>query len=77
MQTELSPAPVRRVHAGSGRRHGEPLEDVNVAQRGIIKRGELLAAIYAAGYVEPWVRSGGGGEGANEASCLIEATMWG
>ena len=23
------------------------------------------------------VRSGGGGEGADEASCLVEATMWG
>jgi hypothetical protein len=36
----------------------------------------LLAAVYGAGYVEPWVRSGFGGEVADEAHCLIEATIW-
>ena len=66
---------MRRVHAGSGRRHGDFLEDVNVAQRGAVERGEFLAAAYAPGYVEPWVRSGGGGEGADEANCLVEATI--
>lgn len=64
------------VHAGSGRGHGEVLEDVNVAQRGVVEWGEFLAAVHAAGYVEPWVRSGFGGEVADEASCCIEATIW-
>ena len=67
---------VWRVHAGSGRGQGEVLPDINVAQRGVVEWGELLAAVYGAGYVEPWVRSGFGGEVADEAHCLIEATIW-
>ena len=63
-----------RVHAGSGRGHGEILEDVNVAQRGAVERLAFLAAVYAAGDIEPWGRSGGGGEFADGANCLVEAT---
>ena len=68
---------MRKLHAGSGCRHGDILEDVNVAQRGVVERREFLAAVYATGYVEPWVRSSDRGEVADEASILVEATIWG
>ena len=51
------------------------MKDVNVAQRGAIEREEFLAAVYAAGYVEPGVGTGRGGEGADEAECLVEAAV--
>ena len=51
------------------------MENVNVAEGGAVERGEFLAAVYAAGYVEPGVGTGGGGEGADEAECLVEAAV--
>lgn len=51
------------------------MENVNVAKGGAVEGGEFLAVVYAAGYVEPGVGAGGGGEGADEAECLVEAAV--
>ena len=51
------------------------MENVNIAEGGTVERREFLAAIYAAGYIEPGVGTGGGGEGADEAECLVEAAV--